>query len=138
MNVKDALDFVNKGQVRGVTTTTYTNEQFPVGSIHWQGDVGFLRVAGVVPSKTVHKIQNRAQLAPGSSRGSRHIINASVQYSLMQKSERDLTEGPIVQTENEFRTDHPDHGTLILPTGQYQILYQRQVTADGRVERVRD
>jgi hypothetical protein len=135
MNVKEAMKFVNKGTVRGVTTGTYTDQEFPVGSIHWQGDVGFLRVADKTGAR---QVQNRAQLAPGSSRGSRHIINSSVQYKMFQRPERDLTEGPIVEAETELRVDHPDHGTTTFPAGFYQILYQRQVTADGRIERVRD
>ncbi len=130
MDIKQAIDHVKATPVVGIKTTRV---EVPLGSIYWQGDVGFLRVT----STDAPQVPLQAQLAPGATRGSRHIINPESKCVLYRKRERDVAEGPVVEAISDLQVDHPDHGTVILPPGLYQIRYQRQID-DGQIHRMVD
>jgi hypothetical protein len=135
MEAQQALEMVKKSPTQSKPPMQVHTEMKP-GQIHWQGDVGILALKklpkGLLPMAPI------AKLAPGSSRGSRHIVHERVVYRMYRKEIREVTDGPFVVSETEFRVDHPDHGTVVVPPGVYQIRYQRQALPDGRVERVRD
>jgi hypothetical protein len=106
------------------------------GDWHAQGDVMFWRLEtlpeGAQPCKPM------AQLAPGNTRGSRHVIAdadlAKVGFHKIKGAD-ELT-GPILDVKEKVEVTHPDHGHVILPRGIYQIRYQRLYAP--KIKRVRD
>lgn len=77
-------------------------------------------------SKMPENVQPRkfdAQLAPGNTQGSRHILShyRVEMYSLVGGSALD---GPILKVSDEVTVTHPEHGHVILPAGIYAVTYQ--------------
>ena len=69
--------------------------------------------------------QPAAQLAPGTTRGSRHILDSLDGVELYIVKDADALTGPLVVTLKERVVTHPEHGDVILPPGCYAITYQR-------------
>jgi len=136
----EVIEVIKKVQSQGTRKPDpIEHTEMKPGDIHWQGDVGILMISEV-PDGFV-AIKNIIQLAPGTSRGSRHIIHEAVRYQTYRSKSnapRSEMEGPVIVSDSKFRVDHPDHGTVIVPPGVYQIRYQQVVRPDGQVVRVRD
>ena len=98
---------------------------FAVGDVHWQGDVGIKRIENL--PEGAKQIDPVVKLAPGSTRGSRHLLNEHTKVKAFYKVKNpDALQGPILLIdEGKFRVDHPDHGTATFPPGLYSIHYQR-------------
>lgn len=60
----------------------------------------------------------------------------------LQRAGRLLTaltlRGPILRVKNTVTVTHPEHGDWVLPTGTYQITYQRTVDSARQIARVLD
>ena len=132
MSTIEVVSAVKSQRPRKLNPIEYT--EFELGSIHWQGDVGILRISKV--PEGARKINNEAQLAPGTSRGSRHLIHEACVFT-MYRDGSEVTDGPVVDASTKLQVVHPDHGTVVMPPGIYKIVYQRQLSGD-RIERVLD
>lgn len=107
-----------------------------------QGDVYLIKIKEVTGGV---ELESR-QLAPGTTKGSRHIIEDSPNISIFQteslpdiksfgSTPEKFQEGPQIKSIGRFKLTHPEHGWFDLPKGNYQVLYQ---TDFARKERVKD
>ena len=136
----DVIKVIEKVQQEAQLRAKRETERYgtlSIGDWHAQGDVMFLRLESVpAGSKLVKNPQ--PQLAPGNSRGSRHIVKAEDMthlkfYTIAKKTPLD---GPVVEADAHWEVTHPDHGHVIMPKGIYQLRYQRQYAKV--LKRVRD
>ena len=106
------------------------------GDWHAQGDVMFLRIEAV-PENAV-PCETRAQLAPGKTRGRRHVIADAdlpkVKFYPVRGAD-ELT-GPVLDVSEKVEVTHPDHGHVVLPKGVHQVRYQRLYAP--KIKRVTD
>jgi hypothetical protein len=104
-----------------------------VGEVARQGDVYLTRVDA--SHKRGKAISDR-QLAPGTTKGSRHIL-ATPEAKLYAPAEPGPLTGPVVDSPTRrVYVEHPEHGHLDLPLGCYQTTYQRDY-AKERADEVR-
>lgn len=117
-----------------------------VGQNCRQGDVYLLRVAKR-PECYATKSSNR-QLAPGTSKGSRHILDGAVTvFTAPEAASRDavsrlpgvsggrlLLPGPCVEADERFTLTHPEHAHHSLPAGCYVTVYQLDQRSMRRVQ----
>lgn len=104
-----------------------------IGQYIPQGDINLL-VISEVPSIAVSAPPN-CQLAPGTSRGSRHCIAGSdmgkVEFFALPNP--NPLEGPILKFNGEVRIQHPEHGDHIYPAGTILAVgYQRRYAEELR------
>ena len=110
-------------------------EHMNVGQYIRQGDLYIRKIEKITG---IEKIENR-QLAPGMTKGSRHIVDESVE--LFKVSNFDINNvpqfiiGPQIKAKQNFKITHPEHADFYLPFGNYQVSYQCDWS---RQERVRD
>lgn len=116
-------------------------QRFPeaasVGDCVRQGDV-YITLLGGLPAGCELQTKWSRQLAPGTSHGSRHVLDSrkGVEcYHLPRASEFD---GPVLLLAEEREVTHPEHGHWILPPGCYGITYQRTQDALDEQRRVLD
>ena len=99
-----------------------------------QGDVYIRRIEKITGIK---KISNR-QLAPGLTKGSRHMVDDSVDLFdgfIPLNESPNFTFGPQIKAKKSFKITHPEHADFTLPAGNYQVSYQCDWI---RQEKVRD
>lgn len=126
---------------------TFTDADFPVGSVACQGDLYFVRI-GSFP-KSAKPRANR-QLAEGNTQGSRHIVSIGAVYdcdsgevskivnSLLKKLDLQARYvGPVFGTiDDKADVTHPEHGhhlfrgEMVLAT-----IFQRNLDAEQREQR---
>lgn len=113
-----------------------------VGDSARQGDCYFLRISAPADWKPTAD----RQLAPGVSRGSRHIVTSK--STVLANPEPGRVErvrirgricariaGPQITGTERVVVEHPEHAWLDMPPGHYQVYYQ----VDQRTQRaVRD
>ena len=137
-----ALDGQKKAEARQAKPAPVEYKTMAVGDVHWQGDVGIQCSEKVDAEGPVVETKPVRQLAPGTSRGSRHCVNEASIPGLKFYALRSPTalDGPriLVPEGQTLVVDHPDHGTCIFPAGAYRIRYQQQYDAMGELRRVRD
>lgn len=76
------------------------------------------------------------QLALGMTAGSRHMAEGPVAVYEGTTAPTDVRRpllGPCVVATDRWQITHPEHATLDLPPGTYQITHQRDVMTDDRV-----
>jgi hypothetical protein len=102
-----------------------------------QGDVYITLLAGV---PTGYKRQTKwdLQLAPGSTQGSRHILDASKGVTCYRHPEATEFDGPVLVLRTTRELTHPEHGNWVLPPGTYGISYQRTQDTLDRQRKVAD
>ena len=77
------------------------------------------------------KIDTNLQLAPGSTKGSRHILDSGDGVT-MYRVGGDVLQGPLLVLTKERTITHPEHGNVILPPGCYEITYQLAYAEERR------
>lgn len=75
------------------------------------------------------KTKNR-QLAPGTSKGSRHIITSVAEIFEYTNTRWDILGGPLVVSDVEIVLAHPEHAHYRLPAGTYAVRFQRNYAKD--------
>jgi hypothetical protein len=116
-------------------------QRFPeaasVGDTHRQGDV-YITLLDKLPEGA--KIDRKAglQLAPGSTQGSRHILDSREGVTIYRLSSPGMLDGPVLRCKQERTITHPEHGDVVLPPGLYQIGYQQNLDQLERAQRVLD
>jgi hypothetical protein len=101
----------------------------PIGKIVHQGDV-YLKAIKEPALKG--KPANTKQLAPGTTKGSRHIVKGkNIEIYESTKSEELL--GPIVHAPERFELTHPEHAHHSIPSGWYETGYQVDMQTKLRV-----
>ena len=87
-----------------------------------QGDIYITLLDGVTEGFSKCKVE--LQLAPGTTKGSRHILSHD-RVEMFRDPNADVLTGPVVKCSEEVSVTHPEHGNVILPPGTYAITYQR-------------
>lgn len=75
------------------------------------------------------------QLAPGHTKGSRHVAEGEVEVWYAPR--RDALTGPLVRAFKRWVLRHPEHADVSMPSGCYQVAYQRDREME-EIARVRD
>ncbi|MAH49390.1 hypothetical protein CMI37_26435 [Candidatus Pacearchaeota archaeon] len=100
-----------------------SEQQFPEAATpgdYWrQGDL-YITLLDELPSGLTET--NERQLAPGTTQGSRHIVEGG---ATVYDQDSDALTGPVVEVTGRAVITHPEHGNVALPTGSYAITYQR-------------
>lgn len=91
-----------------------------------QGDVLFWKL-GNLPNSTEVIEEPEAQLAPGTTKGSRHCVRLDdMKNCVFHKLERpNALQGPIIESKGSFTVEHPEHGDITFPPGNWAVTYQR-------------
>lgn len=107
-------------------------QDFPVGQYLPQGDINILRLAKV--PKGMVKVEPLAQLALGTSRGSRHCIKAEdlAHCQFYGFLDANPLEGPVIVFDRDITIEHPEHRDYVWPAGIVAISYQRRYADEIR------
>jgi len=108
----------------------YVNEM-AINQFIQQGDIYIQRVEKIEKGKKIHDLQ----LAPGTTKGSRHIL-ADFKGDIYTR-EGDALTGPAIEAKERFTLTHPEHAHYSLPAGKYVVTYQRDFEQE-QIQRVRD
>lgn len=90
-----------------------------------QGDVMIWKL-DCVPQRA-REVEPVAQLAPGTTKGSRHCVRQSdlPQCRFLQLPNANELQGPIIEAKKPFTIEHPEHGDQTFPSGIWFVTYQR-------------
>ena len=133
------MEAVGKVEAAAKSPNTETRrvEKIEVGQAIRQGDIYLTRINDGHP---VGKRRKDHQLAPGTSQGSRHIVEGAgvkvfepgpLRSSLVAP---DALLGPIIVAEQAFAVTHPEHAHFDLPPGTYQCTFQKDARTLERVQ----
>lgn len=97
-----------------------------------QGDISIWKVEDLKDLPSLSPCEPFYQLAPGTSRGSRHCLDKdSVANAKFYKLDYPTAlQGGVWCNEEETLVTHPEHGDQILDPGIYFVTYQRQYAED--------
>lgn len=104
-----------------------------VGQVARQGDIYLCCVESSHPRG--EQIEDR-QLAPGSTKGSRHVVDGEVELyrgTVTGSAFGDALTGPVIVARERFVVTHPEHADVCLPSGTYQVGYQLDPRTRARV-----
>lgn len=110
-------------------------DKIEVGEHVRQGDIAILCIGNGKLTEALKKEKkarlgaetDNHQLAPGTNKGSRHILAPTKAKSLTvftPAQGRPEIEGPIFETTERVTITHPEHGHISIPAGTYQVDYQ--------------
>ncbi len=100
-----------------------------------QGDI-YLYPVNTAPTNLEAQQSATRQLAPGESKGSRHIV-VTPSVKIFNKKNPNALDGPVLFAEERFVVTHPEHADISCPPGTYNVTYQRDHMKE-EMERVRD
>lgn len=103
-----------------------------VGQWGHQGDIAVQMVDRIRGGKETKDLQ----LAPGTTKGSRHILSDFVGRIIIPNRKGEL-EGPEFEADERFNVTHPEHAHYSLPAGKYRVIYQRNLELE-EIRRVQD
>lgn len=109
------------------------------GEFARQGDICVLRLLSRERPdlQQAGKRTAERQLAPGNTKGSRHVVASSVECEIYAPHDSaDALQGPVIIARSRLLVEHPEHGHLDLPPGFYQVTYQRDY-AKERADEIR-
>jgi hypothetical protein len=116
--------------------------QFPEGSFVRQGDIYLYFFTQCPPLKLTLQPKPEAQLAQGTSQGSRHTLNSLDSVRMYQVTEGDALQGPVFQVFDPVTVTHPEHGDVIISAESLQagpiwcvVTYQRDLAEVLRATR---
>jgi hypothetical protein len=113
---------------------TYTlrfSEAAATGDVIRNGDVYFTKI-DKIPEGFEPDPNFGLQLAPGTTKGSRHILDSPDGVKIYTNKRADVLTGPVVSLTKERVATHPEHRSVELPPGDYAITFQRQFAQELR------
>lgn len=102
-----------------------------------QGDV-YIVLLDNVPAGFVRQTTWDRQLAPGTTQGSRHVLDSQDGVEYYARPNATEFTGPVLVITDIREITHPEHGHWILPPGIYGISYQRTQDVLDQQRRVAD
>lgn len=108
-----------------------------IGQYTPQGDVNFL-VLDKLPTEAIAS-KPEQQLAPGTTRGSRHCIadRCMTTTEFYRHRKANPLQGAILVAKSELEIEHPEHANLVFPAGTILAVgFQRQYAEE--LKRVAD
>lgn len=115
--------------------------EMKVGDVARQGDIYVERIASIEGKGAAVKSR---QLAPGTTKGSRHIVDESPAVTLWNgktdlAGKAEFQRGPVIEAKGDFSITHPEHAWLKFVVGKTVKLFQVWFQADYvRKERTKD
>ncbi len=115
--------------------------EMKVGQVARHGDIYIERISTIQGKGAA--VTSR-QLAPGNTKGSRHIVDESASVSLWQSSpdlngRAGFQVGPAIEAKGDFSITHPEHAWIKIVVGKAAQFFQVWFQADyARKERARD
>lgn len=134
MNAVEAIRKVESEAKLKAKPDAVVHKTMVVGDYHRQGDIYLTRLKAVPGG--AEKITPAAQLAPGTTQGSRHIIASLNGVTMFRLKNPSPLDGPILKSDKPVTVEHPEHGHVTLPAGVYGVTYQRQYAEE--LKRVAD
>lgn len=127
----NASEIIEKIEAQSVEHTTETRVVLwhVNGSVERQGDVYVEHVADDAPRG---KPTLNRQLAPGNSKGSRHVVEGEG-VEIYESRGKSILEGPLFYAPNGCTVTHPEHADVDLPDGTYRAAYQLDPRTRARV-----
>lgn len=91
-----------------------------------QGDVMLWRLKKL-PVGCLPVDRPETQLAPGTTKGSRHCVRQTdmSHCKFYRLKDSNALQGPIIKADKPFLVEHPEHGDQQLPEGIWAVTYQR-------------
>ena len=134
-NLKRSAEKINAGETERIATAS-------PGDVVRQGDLYLVCLADAPKEGKI--IQDR-QLAPGTTQGSRHVVegdcvirtkNTNAIQQLHPSTPKELI-GPSIECISDCPVTHPQHGDKILPGGtSWGVVYQRAFADE--IRRIQD
>jgi hypothetical protein len=111
-------------------------QEMKIGQVVRQGDIYLERIKSIQGKGK--EVKSR-QLAPGTSKGSRHIVQEGEKIKIFQsapelKNKFQFQVGPAIESEKEFSVTHPEHATIKMPAGCFQVYFQADILRQQRVK----
>jgi len=100
------------------------SETMEAGDAWAQGDLLISRIKAL-PADAEPVAEPEAQLAPGTTQGSRHVLGTLDGVTMYRRRGGTVLDGPVFVTDAPAWVRHPEHGDVLLPAGVYAIAYQR-------------
>lgn len=112
-----------------------------IGEVVRQGDIYIERVSAIASKGA--EVKSR-QLAPGTTKGSRHIVDESPSVTLWESkpsidNKAAFQVGPAIEAKCNFSVTHPEHAWIKFVVGNVAQFFQVWFQADfARKERAKD
>lgn len=112
-----------------------------IGEVVRQGDIYIERVSAIAAKGKAVKSR---QLAPGTTKGSRHIVDESPSVTLWESNpglanKTAFQVGPAIEAKGDFSITHPEHAWIRFVVGNVPQFFQVWFQADfARKERAKD
>jgi len=112
-----------------------------IGEVVRQGDIYIERVPDIASKGKAVKSR---QLAPGTTKGSRHIVDESPSVTLWESKPRldnkaAFQVGPAIEAKGDFSITHPEHAWIKFVVGKETRFFQVWFQSDyARKERAQD
>lgn len=130
-----AVEVLQKIQASVESIKSKETQRFPEaasdGDCFRQGDI-YITFFESLPSDLTKLKHALLQLAPGTTKGSRHCLDSASGVKIHETKNGNALQGPVIQTTKERTITHPEHGNVILPPGIYSITYQRAYAEELR------
>ncbi len=89
-----------------------------------QGDVYLWKLAGLPTGATPDPTAS-AQIAPGETQGSRHVIADMRKVRMFKLANPNPLQGPVIEVKESVVVEHPEHAHITLEPGFYIGTFQR-------------
>lgn len=108
-----------------------------VGDEHRQGDLRIIRLADGFASKHPRELSKLdrpvPQLAPGTTQGSRHMLESTKGITMYRMNNGTALDGPVIEADRPLSILHPEHGDAVnIPAGCYAFPGQRAFAEELR------
>lgn len=135
------IDRIQAASASPITDTRVYPDNIPVGSGGDQGDLIIRRLPDDFDVSRLQKVSVR-QLAPGTTQGSRHIVEEGVEVYAPANINTvvEVTTGKfkhvghVLKSAERFRIEHPEHAAHSLPAGCWEISHQVDLQSMQRVK----
>ena len=94
--------------------------------IYRQGDIMLVATSGVEPGDQIPRDGGRVVLAYGEVTGHAHAIAAP--QATLHEIQGDLDR--LLRCQKQVELRHEEHGTIVLPVGDYLVKRQREYTPE--------
>lgn len=136
MDIKEAGEKLRISAERIDASQPVELKELLPGRAFAQGDVGVAALERLPQGATQEAMPPTGQVAPGTSKGSRHCIARQDHrhVTVYRLSDGDPLSDLCLIAKEKWTLEHPDHGNVTFPSGCYRIHHQQNET----FERVRD
>ena len=102
-----------------------------------QGDILLVPVEKVPKGlNEIPRVNGRIVLAEGEATGHLHAIEAP--EAIFKAEDIESIEGRFLEVEAEVALTHPEHDTIVLEPGAYEVRRQREYSEAGGIQVVAD